>query len=245
MSRRTLADLIADARRQGSPSDLERFLLTECGDDIALRDELLHLLAQPATDTANYESGVRSGKTTAGCEVNVDPSLVAPLPEDVSIGEVLADKYRIRERIGEGGMGTVFAAEQLGPVERRVAVKVIKPGMDSKSIIIRFAQERQALALMEHPNIAQIHDGGSTRLGRPFFVMELVRGDPLTQFCDQEKLTVEQRVELFVPICRAVQHAHQKGIIHRDLKPSNILVALQDGKPTPKIIDFGVAKALH
>ncbi|MGN6546341.1 MAG: WD40 repeat domain-containing serine/threonine protein kinase [Aureliella sp.] len=140
-------------------------------------------------------------------------------------------------------MGVVFLAEQTKPVERRVALKIIKPGMDTQHVIARFEAERQALAIMDHPNIAKVFDAGATETGRPFFVMELVNGVPITQFCDQQHLTARERLELFIPVCQAVQHAHQKGIIHRDLKPSNILVALYDGKPTPKIIDFGVAKA--
>ena len=134
-------------------------------------------------------------------------------------------------------------AEQNEPVERRVALKIIKPGMDTRQVIARFEAERQALAMMDHPNIAKVLDAGTTDSGRPYFVMELVNGIPVTQFCDEQHLTARERLELFIPICQAVQHAHQKGIIHRDIKPSNILVALYDGRPVPKVIDFGVAKA--
>jgi non-specific serine/threonine protein kinase/serine/threonine-protein kinase len=151
--------------------------------------------------------------------------------------------YTLLEPIGEGGMGLVFVAEHQHPVRRKVALKVIKPGMDSKQVIARFEAERQALALMDHPNIAQVHDGGTTPSGRPFFVMELVQGVPLTKYCDEHCLTPKQRLELFIPICQAIQHAHQKGIIHRDIKPSNVLVALYDSRPVPKVIDFGIAKA--
>src|SRR6185369_4031787 len=151
--------------------------------------------------------------------------------------------YKLLQQIGEGGMGTVFMAEQTRPVQRRVAVKVIKAGMDSKQVIARFEAERQALALMDHPNIARVLDAGTTSAGRPYFVMDLVKGMPITRYCDEHHLTPRQRLELFIPVCQAVQHAHQKGIIHRDLKPSNVLVALYDGKPVPKVIDFGVAKA--
>src|SRR5262249_31759431 len=136
-----------------------------------------------------------------------------------------------------------FMAEQTEPVRRRVALKVIKPGMDSKQVVTRFEAERQALAMMDHPNIARVLDGGATPSGRPYFVMELVRGLPITEYCDREELSINERLELFVLACRAVQHAHQKGVIHRDLKPSNILVTVVDGVPTPKVIDFGVAKA--
>ncbi len=151
--------------------------------------------------------------------------------------------YKLLEQIGEGGMGLVFMAEQSRPVRRRVALKVIKPGMDTRQVVVRFEAERQALALMDHPNIAKIHDAGTTASGRPYFVMELVRGVPITEFCDQRRFTTRQRLELFVTVCQAVQHAHQKGIIHRDLKPSNVLVTLHDVVAVPKIIDFGIAKA--
>jgi serine/threonine protein kinase len=134
-------------------------------------------------------------------------------------------------------------AQQTAPVKRLVALKVIKAGMDSKQVLARFEAERQALALMDHPNIAKVHDGGSTASGRPYFVMELVKGVPITRYCDEQRLTPRQRLELFVPVCQAIQHAHHKGIIHRDIKPSNVLVALYDGKPVPKVIDFGIAKA--
>ncbi|HMF13508.1 MAG TPA: serine/threonine-protein kinase [Gemmataceae bacterium] len=151
--------------------------------------------------------------------------------------------YKLLEQIGEGGMGTVRMAQQTEPVKRAVAVKLIKPGMDSKQVLARFEAERQALALMDHPNIARVLDAGATASGRPYFVMELVKGVPITKYCDEHRLTPRQRLELFVPVCQAIQHAHQKGIIHRDIKPSNILVAQYDGRPVPKVIDFGVAKA--
>src|SRR5262249_62311709 len=142
---------------------------------------------------------------------------------------------------GEGGMGTVWLAEQQKPVRRKVALKVIKSGMDSRHVLARFEAERQALALMDHPNIARVLDGGATADGRPFFAMELVKGVPLTRYCDEMRLNPKERLELFVPVCQAIQHAHQKGVIHRDLKPSNVLVAPYDGRPVPKVIDFGVA----
>ena len=147
------------------------------------------------------------------------------------------------QQIGEGGMGTVFMAEQTQPVQRKVALKVIKPGMDSRQVIARFEAERQALAMMDHVNIARVLDAGATEAGRPYFVMELVHGVPITKYCDDNHLTPRERLELFVPVCQAIQHAHQKGIIHRDIKPSNVMVTLYDGKPVPKVIDFGVAKA--
>src|SRR4029434_6727082 len=152
-------------------------------------------------------------------------------------------RYKLLQQLGEGGCGVVYMAEQEEPVRRRVALKVIKLGMDTKSVMARFEAERQALALMDHPNIAKVLDAGATETGRPFFVMELVRGIKITDYCDQNKLTTAERLRLFIQVCHAVQHAHQKGIIHRDLKPSNILVTLHDGLPVPKVIDFGIAKA--
>jgi len=152
-------------------------------------------------------------------------------------------RYKLLERIGEGGCGVVYVAEQTEPVRRRVALKVIKLGMDTKQVIARFEAERQALAMMDHPNIAKVLDAGATDTGRPFFVMELVRGVPITEYCDQNNLSTHQRLDLFIKVCQAIQHAHQKGIIHRDIKPSNILVTLHDGVPVPKVIDFGIAKA--
>src|SRR5689334_9754797 len=151
--------------------------------------------------------------------------------------------YKILQLIGEGGFGSVFMAEQERPVRRRVALKVIKLGMDTRQVVARFEAERQALAMMDHPNIAKVLDAGATHAGRLYFVMELVNGVPITQYCDANRLTARQRLELFLPVCNAVQHAHQKGVIHRDLKPSNVLVTLHDGTPVPKIIDFGIAKA--
>ena len=149
------------------------------------------------------------------------------------------------EQIGEGGMGIVYVAEQEKPLRRKVALKVIKPGMDSKAVTARFEAERQALAMMDHANIAKVFDAGTTDAGHPYFVMELVRGVPITEYCDQNKLTIRERLELFSQVCQAIQHAHQKGIIHRDIKPSNVLVTLHDDTPVPKVIDFGVAKALN
>jgi tetratricopeptide (TPR) repeat protein len=158
-------------------------------------------------------------------------------------GSIFAGRYKLLEKLGEGGMGKVYVADQLDPVQRRVALKILKADFDSANVAARFEQERQVLALMDHPNIAKVFDGGAVAHGRPFLVMELVKGIPITQYCDQERLSLKERLELFIPVCQAVQHAHQKGVVHRDLKPSNILIALYDGKPVPKVIDFGVAKA--
>ncbi len=165
--------------------------------------------------------------------------------EQLSIG-VLGDRigrYKLLQKIGEGGCGVVYMAEQSEPVKRLVALKVIKLGMDTKSVIARFEAERQALALMDHPNICRVLDGGATEQGRPYFVMELVRGTKITEYCDQNNLSTRDRLDLFIKVCQAIQHAHQKGIIHRDIKPSNVLVTLHDGVPVPKVIDFGIAKA--
>ena len=153
--------------------------------------------------------------------------------------------YRIIKPLGEGGMGIVYLAHQESPVHRAVALKVIKPGMDSRQVIARFAAERQALAMMDHPSVAKVFEAGSTKNGRPYFAMEYVTGDPITQYCDEHKLTLKERLELFVEVCQAIQHAHQKGIVHRDIKPNNVLVTLQDDRPVAKVIDFGVAKAIH
>ncbi len=158
-------------------------------------------------------------------------------------GTTIADRYKLLEIIGTGGMGTVWLAEQKEPVKRKVAVKLIKPGMDSKQVLARFEAERQALAMMDHPCIAKVFDGGTTDDARPYFVMEYVRGVPFTNYCDRAKLSLKERLELFIPVCQAIQHAHHKGIVHRDLKPANILVGRFDGKVVPKVIDFGLAKA--
>jgi serine/threonine protein kinase len=166
------------------------------------------------------------------------------VPSHMAAG-LMVGHYKLLEKLGEGGFGEVWAADQKEPVKRRVAVKVIKLGMDTKEVIARFEAERQALALMEHPNIAQVLDAGTSEAGRPYFVMELVQGIPITKFCDEKRLGTRDRLSLFMSVCRAVQHAHQKGVIHRDIKPSNIPVSEQDGSPMVKVIDFGIAKAIN
>jgi serine/threonine protein kinase len=213
------------ARRLHSAQERSAYLRGACGDDAALRGRVEELLR--AYDEERSLGGVRLGPTAEAM----------PQPG------TLVGRYRLLEQIGEGGFGVVFMAEQQHPVRRRVALKVIKPGMDTRQVIARFEAERQALALMDHLNIAKVLDAGATDAGRPYFVMELVRGVPITDYCDANKLTPRRRLELFVQVCHAVQHAHQKGVIHRDLKPGNVLVTLNDGQPVPKVIDFGIAKA--
>lgn len=209
-----------------------------CGDDSTLRTRVLQLL-----DAHVAQSGFLPDEDTD--EHSDASSLAGELPCDALVDRIghTIDRYKLLEKLGEGGFGTVWAAEQLEPVRRRVAIKIVKPGMDTKQVIARFEAERQALAMMDHPNIAKFFDAGTTEVGRPYFVMELIRGVPITRYCDQKKLTTEERIDLFIDTCNAVQHAHQKGIIHRDIKPSNVLVTLHDGIPIPKVIDFGIAKA--
>src|ERR1700674_5571187 len=166
----------------------------------------------------------------------IDTATAAPGDDDFG-------RYRVLSPLGEGGMGTVYLAEQLEPIRRSVALKVIKLGMDTGHVLARFANERQALAIMDHPNIARIFDAGATPRGRPYFVMEYIEGLPITQYCDEKRMTIGHRLELFLAVCHAVQHAHQKGVIHRDLKPSNVLVMEQEGAPVAKVIDFGIAEA--
>jgi serine/threonine protein kinase len=219
-----------EALDRASPDELGAFLEEACGQDPELRRRVDDLL-RAHREAGNFLGGVPSNGGT------IEHSPIAERP-----GTVIGP-YKLLQQIGEGGFGIVFLAEQERPVRRQVALKVIKPGMDTREVIARFEAERQALALMDHPNIAKVHDTGATENGRPYFVMDLVKGVPITKYCDEHHLTPRQRLELFIPVCQAVQHAHQKGIIHRDLKPSNVMVALYDGKPVPKIIDFGVAKA--
>jgi serine/threonine protein kinase/tetratricopeptide (TPR) repeat protein len=203
-----------------------------CGGDRRLRSEVESLLA--AHDRLG---GFRRLADQHNASETADARL-----QSGSAGAVIG-AYKLLQPIGEGGMGAVYMAEQMHPVQRKVALKIIRAGMDSRHVIARFEAERQALALMDHPNIAKVLDAGTTPQGGPYFVMELVKGVPITTYCDQLRLTPRQRLELFVPVCQAVQHAHQKAVIHRDLKPSNVLIALYDGRPVPKVIDFGVAKA--
>jgi serine/threonine protein kinase/tetratricopeptide (TPR) repeat protein len=219
------------ARQIGPPDARADYLRQACGPDSGLRERVEVLLHAYEEQASFLESPPPVGAV---------PTMDQPASE--SLGTVIGP-YKLVEQIGEGGMGTVWMAQQTEPVKRLVALKLIKPGMDSKQVIARFEAERQALALMEHPNIARVLDGGTTPAGRPYFVMDLVKGVPITRYCDELHLTPRERLELFIPVCQAVQHAHQKGVIHRDLKPSNVLVAPYDGRPVVKVIDFGVVKA--
>ncbi len=219
------------ALEKGTPEERAAYLDRACGPDPELRGCVERLL------NAHPKVGSFLRAPAPGLGGTVDEPSGAEKP-----GAVIGP-YKLLQQIGEGGMGAVFMAEQQQPVRRTVALKIIKPGMDSAQVIARFEAERQALALMDHPNIARVLDAGTTDSGRPYFVMELVKGVPITKFCDENQLTPRQRLGLFVPVCQAVQHAHQKGVIHRDLKPSNVLVALYDDQPVPKVIDFGIAKA--
>ncbi len=211
------------------------FLDEACGGAPDIRAQVEALLAAHAAAGSFLEELPSAVKFTAGPTTAHHPS-EAP---GTQIGP-----YKLLEKIGEGGFGIVFMAEQTEPVRRRIALKLIKPGMDTRQVIARFEAERQALAVMDHPNIARVIDAGATESGRPYFVMELVRGVPITQYCDENQLPVRERLELFATICQAIQHAHTKGIIHRDVKPTNVLVTRQDGRPVVKVIDFGVAKAM-
>jgi eukaryotic-like serine/threonine-protein kinase len=210
----------------GALPSVERaqFLERECAGDAGLRRRVEALL----------RASSRSGEFLQAAAV--------PAITETATGLKIG-RYKLLEKIGEGGVGEVFMAEQEEPVRRKVALKLIKPGMDSREVIARFESERQALALMDHPHIARVLDAGATDAGRPFFVMELVHGIKITDYCDNNQLSIRDRLRLFLPICGAIQHAHQKGIIHRDIKPSNLLVTLHDGVPVPKVIDFGIAKA--
>jgi serine/threonine protein kinase len=224
-------ELFATALEIDAPDERSAYLDRACGGDDALRARIEALLR------AHQQAGSFLAAPTDAGSATLDAPKTPEGP-----GTVIGP-YKLLQTIGEGGMGTVSMAEQTQPVRRLVALKVIKAGMDTRQVLARFGAERQALALMDHPNIARVLDAGATETGRPYFVMELVKGVPITRYCDERRLTLRERLELFIPVCQAVQHAHQKGIIHRDLKPSNILIALYDGKPVPKVIDFGVAKA--
>jgi serine/threonine protein kinase/tetratricopeptide (TPR) repeat protein len=214
------------------PDERAAYVARACGDDTGLRTQVESLLK------AHGQSGGFMGRPA--------PALVATMEQAPLVERpgAMVGPYKLLEMLGEGGFGVVFMAEQVAPVRRKVALKILKAGMDTKQVVARFEAERQALAIMDHPNIAKVFDGGATESGRPYFVMELIKGTPITEFCDQNRLTPQQRLGLFIPVCQAVQHAHQKGIIHRDLKPTNVLVSRHDTASVVKVIDFGVAKAM-
>jgi serine/threonine protein kinase len=222
-----LIEIFSEALAKASLEERSRYLAQACGQDAALRRQVDSLLQ------AHIEAG-------GFLRTSIVP------PESQPVGEgpgTTIGRYKLLEKVGEGGCGVVYVAEQTEPVRRRVALKVIKLGMDTKAVVARFEAERQALAMMDHPNIAKVLDAGATETGRLYFVMELVRGVRITDYCDQSHASTQERLDLFIKVCQAIQHAHQKGIIHRDIKPSNILVTLHDGVPVPKVIDFGIAKA--
>ena len=227
---RRLFDLVLDVPAAQREAILDR----ECGGDDGLKQRILAMI----------EAAEDSKFLVDAPDATADITATAKVPTGEHAGQSI-DRYKLLQPIGEGGFGTVWMAEQREPVKRRVALKVIKLGMDTKQVIARFEAERQALAMMDHPNIAKVLDAGTTETGRPFFIMELVKGVPILEYCDTERLDTEARLSLFMQVCHAIQHAHQKGIIHRDIKPSNVLVTLHDGVPVPKVIDFGIAKATN
>ena len=239
-------EIFAQAIEHSAAERREQYLKEACGGDDGLRrlvDELLR--AHEAASGFLRGPGVAHTDDTIdeSRELKADRESAVPRLVDEQLGTSIGP-YKLVQQIGEGGMGAVYLAEQEKPVRRRVALKIIKPGMDTAQVVARFEAERQALAMMDHPSIARVFDGGVTSAGRPYFVMELVKGVPITEYCDTVHLTPRERLELFIPVCQAIQHAHQKGIIHRDVKPSNVLIAMQDGQAVPKVIDFGIAKAI-
>jgi serine/threonine protein kinase/Flp pilus assembly protein TadD len=244
--------IFLSALEHEQPADRDAYVREACGDDPQLRVAVEGLLAaheRPDNPLDHVPEAVSPIRLRLEIAEGIRPETTAAAQRFGSPGPerppgTIVGPYKLLEMIGEGGFGLVYVAEQQQPVRRRVALKLIKPGMDSREVTARFEAERQALAMMDHPNIAHVFDAGATREGQPYFVMELVRGIPLTHFCDKNRLTTRERLELFIDICNAVQHAHQKGVIHRDLKPSNVLVTLHDGTPVVKVIDFGVAKAI-
>ncbi|MGO9464171.1 MAG: serine/threonine protein kinase, partial [Isosphaeraceae bacterium] len=223
------------------PEEWDGYVGEACGGDTELEQQLGQLL-QVHREAGSFLDRPAAAMGATGAFTSGPGEEAATLRLRERPGTIIGP-YKLLQQLGEGGMGTVFMAEQTQPVQRKVAIKVIKPGMDSRQVIARFEAERQALAVMDHVNIARVLDAGTTESGLPYFVMELVHGVPITKYCDDNHLTPRERLELFVPVCQAIQHAHQKGIIHRDIKSSNVMITLYDGKPVPKVIDFGVAKA--
>ena len=256
--------LIAAALGKATPGERAAYLDDACGGDHALRARVERLLeARERANTLPQSKGAGEAASPPPviqeAENLLSVSANPATPNGGKLAWALQDRatstpteaagtrigyYKLLQPLGYGGMGSVWMAEQTEQVRRMVALKLIKAGMDSANVLARFEAERQALALMDHPNIARVFDAGTTETGRPYFAMELVKGIPITKYCDEQRLSIRERLELFIPVCQAIQHAHQKGIIHRDIKPTNVMVALYDGKPVPKVIDFGVAKAL-
>jgi serine/threonine protein kinase/Flp pilus assembly protein TadD len=232
--------IFAEAMGIESPIARAAYLEQQCGGDPSLRRHIEALLSANERAAGFMQSPAPIPGVTEFADSSGSSSTTH---REVELSGTSVGPYKLLERIGEGGMGVVYMADQVSPVRRRVALKIIKPGMDSRQVIARFEAERQALAMMDHPSIARVLDAGTTDAGRPYFAMELVRGVPITEYCDTNNLSPRERLGLFVQVCQAVQHAHTKGVIHRDLKPSNILVTLHDGTPVPKVIDFGIAKA--
>src|SRR6266496_4247741 len=228
----TEREIFFEALEMATSEARAAYLQGACGRDVTLRRKVDELLKEHFSNDSLLAGPAMEGE---GATIVVSSIQEAPAQ--------MIGRYKLLEKIGEGGFGEVWMAEQREPVKRRVALKIIKLGMDSRQIVARFEAERQALAMMDHANIAKIFDADVTDTGRPYLVMELVRGIKITEYCDQNQLPTKERLGLFIKVCQAIQHAHQKGIIHRDIKPSNILVTLHDGVPVPKVIDFGIAKA--
>lgn len=235
-------DLFLNALEIRPVHQRQEYLDRVCAGDAALRAEVESLLEASAQVGNFLETPVGLGSPLEGVGSRTREFTTVDATLTEALGTVIGP-YNLVEQIGEGGFGVVFMAEQTRPVRRKVALKILKPGMDTRQVVARFEAERQVLAIMDHPNIAKVLDGGATPSGRPYFVMELVKGVPITRYCDEHHLTPKQRLELFIPVCQAIQHAHQKGIIHRDIKPSNVLIAIYDDRPVAKVIDFGVSKA--
>src|ERR1019366_9547228 len=237
-------EIFNSALEQATPTERAAYLDGACGDDADLRARIEALIRahEQAGGFLPTEDVKPQAAELAETLANTFASTSGMVPVFEKVGDRIG-RYKLLQQIGEGGCGVVYMAEQQEPVRRKVALKVIKLGMDTKNVIARFEAERQALALMDHPNIAKVLDAGATETGRPYFVMELVHGTKITDYCDENHLPTEERLKLFMQVCQAIQYAHQKGIIHREIKPSNILVKMLDGVPVPKVIDFGIAKA--
>ena len=233
-----------DALDIESPSDRVAFVVSACQGNPKLLASVSALLREHEREDNPVDKPIAATGRMHFSSMDETGTLASQAGHPYHAPGTMIGPYKLMEQIGEGGFGVVYVADQQESIRRRVALKIIKPGMESREVLTRFEAERQAIALMDHPNIARVFDAGVTDTAQPYFVMELVRGVPLTAFCDSKKLDMLERLKLFVTICHAVQHAHQKGIIHRDLKPSNILVTIQDGQPLAKVIDFGVAKAI-